>query len=250
MRRSAFQITRQRLRAQLSHRWIVWLHAGLILLLGQSALAQNQIQVGSVTAKPGAQEVIVPITAQTVSDVTVLSVDLTFDRALCNRIADQRLVSAGRASVAPEEDGIFCPTEGRLRLALFDLLGGAAIPSGSGLVAEWRFSVRADAAPGSFPLALMVREASLGPLAAKFEAQGATLTILPSCAGDCDGDGNVSVDELVLGVGITMDQVPVSECRPIDADGDTEVSVAEVVSAVAIALSNCPDENQSQGEQP
>lgn len=244
------KLSRPRFLARLGRRSILWLPAGLLLVLGHGAWGQNEIQVESVIAKTGTPEVIVPITVQTTSDLNVLSVDLTFDRALCDRIADQRLVTAGRATVAPQEDGILCPTEGRLRVALFDLLGNSVIPSGSGPVAEWRFSVRSDAAPGSFPLALSVQQASFGPRAVALAPQAAVLTIAPACPGDCDGNGNVSVDELVLGVGITMDQVPASECQAIDSDGDSQVSVADVVSAVANALSNCPAENGLQGDAP
>ena len=40
-----------------------------------------------------------------------------------------------------------------------------------------------------------------------------------SCAGDCNGDGSVAINELILGVNIALGTSPLSACAAIDADG-------------------------------
>lgn len=61
-----------------------------------------------------------------------------------------------------------------------------------------------------------------------------------ACAGDCDGSGRVTVDELVLGVGVALGQQLPGRCRALDADGDGHVAIHELVLAVARALDGCP----------
>lgn len=58
----------------------------------------------------------------------------------------------------------------------------------------------------------------------------------PALAGDCNGDGVVSIDELVRGVAIALGTVDVSTCRAADADGDGQVRVDELLHAVRVAL--------------
>jgi hypothetical protein len=57
--------------------------------------------------------------------------------------------------------------------------------------------------------------------------------------GDCNGDGSVAVNELILGVNIALETAPLSECRAFDVDDNGEVSVAELVAAVNNALIGC-----------
>jgi hypothetical protein len=54
--------------------------------------------------------------------------------------------------------------------------------------------------------------------------------------GDCSGDGQVTVDELVLGVAIALGGQPAAECPSLDADGDGQVTVDELLTAVRNAL--------------
>lgn len=67
----------------------------------------------------------------------------------------------------------------------------------------------------------------------------ATVAQMPDCAGDCDGDGQVSIDELIRGVRIALGEADVAECPAMDGDGDGRVSVAEIVLAVRAALDVC-----------
>lgn len=60
----------------------------------------------------------------------------------------------------------------------------------------------------------------------------------PSCAGDCNGDGQVLIDELVLGVTIALGAGPLEGC-PALADMDGRVGIAQLVGGVNSALNEC-----------
>ena len=58
----------------------------------------------------------------------------------------------------------------------------------------------------------------------------------PARVGDCNRDGKISIDELVRGVNIALDNAPVSECLPFDRVADGKVTVDELVRGVRNAL--------------
>ena len=60
------------------------------------------------------------------------------------------------------------------------------------------------------------------------------------CAGDCNGDGEVTIDELVLAVNIALGNRQVGDCLAVDLNLDFEVTIDELVSAVNAALFGCP----------
>ncbi|MGH7786911.1 MAG: alpha-L-fucosidase, partial [Candidatus Binatia bacterium] len=60
------------------------------------------------------------------------------------------------------------------------------------------------------------------------------------CTGDCDGDGTVTVDELLRGVGIALASTPRDACVDVDRDGDRRVTADELIGAVQGALYGCP----------
>lgn len=59
------------------------------------------------------------------------------------------------------------------------------------------------------------------------------------CAGDCDGDGNVTVDEVITGVNIALGVASIASCIAFDRDGDGVITVDEVILAVSTALMGC-----------
>lgn len=63
---------------------------------------------------------------------------------------------------------------------------------------------------------------------------------VPACEGDCDGNGAVTVDELIQGVNIALGQQAASSCRALDSDDSGEVQVDELVRAINRALDGCP----------
>ena len=60
------------------------------------------------------------------------------------------------------------------------------------------------------------------------------------CPGDCNGDGDVLVNELTVAVRIMAGEVALSECPAADADGDGEVFVTDITRAVISLGSGCP----------
>ena len=68
-----------------------------------------------------------------------------------------------------------------------------------------------------------------------------TFTATPGagCAGDCNGDGMVPINELISGVNIALGNAPVSTCEAFDVNGDGEVTINELIAAVNAALNGC-----------
>jgi len=62
------------------------------------------------------------------------------------------------------------------------------------------------------------------------------------CTGDCDGDGQVGVNELVGAVRIGLAEAALDSCAAADRNGNGAVSVDELVAAVTAALEGCPVE--------
>ena len=58
------------------------------------------------------------------------------------------------------------------------------------------------------------------------------------CSGDCNGDGSVTIDEVVTGVRMLLGEQPTTAC-PIDANGDGFVTVDELIAAVNSVLIGC-----------
>jgi len=60
------------------------------------------------------------------------------------------------------------------------------------------------------------------------------------CVDDCNADRRVTIDELIAGVRIALDEEPVATCPAADSNRDGHVAIAELVSAVGAALAGCP----------
>jgi hypothetical protein len=60
------------------------------------------------------------------------------------------------------------------------------------------------------------------------------------CPGDCSGDREVRVEDMVLGVRIALGEVPVDACSAFDTNHDGVVSIDELVRAAGALLNGCP----------
>lgn len=132
---------------------------------------------------------------------------------------------------------------GVLSLALF--VGNLQVTAlGDGELASCDFHILSEAGFGTVPLTLDF--VGLGG------ARGAELAVVgvpgaivigsatPPCVGDCDGDASVTIDEIIRGVGIALDEFAASVCLPFDRNGDQQVSVPELVEGVKASLTGCP----------
>lgn len=64
----------------------------------------------------------------------------------------------------------------------------------------------------------------------------------PRCAGDCNEDGRVTIEELVLAVRALLEEQNTESCWQVDYSGDGTVTVDEIVRAVRQALGECLSE--------
>ena len=91
----------------------------------------------------------------------------------------------------------------------------------------------------------VVAQAPATPTPTPTESTTASATATPipatpaACTGDCDGGGNVTVDELVRGVGMSLGEAETSSCAAFDADGSGAVTIDELIAAVNAALNGC-----------
>lgn len=79
---------------------------------------------------------------------------------------------------------------------------------------------------------------SLPILLACLASVGTTTAV--ACVGDCDGNGAVSISDLVSAVNISLGLAPVATCAAIDANGDGMAAINELVLAVNHGLNGCP----------
>jgi hypothetical protein len=61
------------------------------------------------------------------------------------------------------------------------------------------------------------------------------------CVGDCNGLGEVTVNEILLMINIALGKAETDECTRGDANGDGEITVDEILTAVNHALDGCPE---------
>ena len=61
-----------------------------------------------------------------------------------------------------------------------------------------------------------------------------------ACAGDCNGDGEVSISELMQGVNMALGSEPITQCPAFDSDGNGQVTVDEILGAVKADIDGCP----------
>src|SRR5262249_40176445 len=60
-----------------------------------------------------------------------------------------------------------------------------------------------------------------------------------ACTGDCDGSVIIEINEIVLGVNISLGLSSLDACPVFDADGSGQVEIYELIAAVNNALNGC-----------
>ena len=60
------------------------------------------------------------------------------------------------------------------------------------------------------------------------------------CVGDCNDDGQVTVDDLLIMVNIALGLAPFAECPAGDSSGDDMITIEDILIAVSNALNGCP----------
>ena len=69
-----------------------------------------------------------------------------------------------------------------------------------------------------------------------------TITSTPNttCAGDCNGNHVVAVNEIILMIDIAFGDAPLSRCPAGDADNDGMITISDLLKAVNNLLNGCP----------
>jgi hypothetical protein len=80
--------------------------------------------------------------------------------------------------------------------------------------------------------------APTGTLLSTATRTAASPTTLP-CAGDCDGDAGVTVDEVLILVGVGLGNRSIALCPAGDVNRDGEIAINEIVLALGNALTGC-----------
>lgn len=69
---------------------------------------------------------------------------------------------------------------------------------------------------------------------------GTTPVEAQRCQGDCNNDGEVTINELIMGVNIALSRMRTMMCNALDRNRDDRVSVDELIGGVRSALDGCP----------
>ena len=59
------------------------------------------------------------------------------------------------------------------------------------------------------------------------------------CVGDCSGDGEVTVNELLVMVNVALGNTALTACRAGDGNHDNKITIDEILTAVTHALNGC-----------
>jgi len=110
------------------------------------------------------------------------------------------------------------------------------LPEGDAGEYEIEFRLTTDSPDYEDSASYTARLTNLPPPTAT-PAATATAEPPPSCPGDCNGDGRVSIAELVRGVGGALGG---EGCTAFDRNGDGTIGINELVTAVNAALDGCP----------
>jgi hypothetical protein len=136
--------------------------------------------------------------------------------------------------------GIAVDADGDLYFADLQLTAG---PGGVGPGANGKVRWIHFDAGGSPSAPMVIRENLAFPDALGIlpgSVAGCTDNCGPPCPGDCNGDGTVRVNEIVLGVNIALGNLPIGACDLFDANDNLQVTADELVSGVGALLDGCP----------
>ena len=94
-------------------------------------------------------------------------------------------------------------------------------------------------APGRYQGSITFTSDAVPSITQTVEVELTVPGAVPTCAGDCDGGGTVTVDELIKGVNIALGAAGIELCPPFDTNGSNTVTVDELVKGVNSALGGC-----------
>lgn len=66
-----------------------------------------------------------------------------------------------------------------------------------------------------------------------------TPTVKPACTGDCNNDGQVRIQEVILSINLAMGKQPTECCPNADGNRDGRVTISEVQQVIRNATKGC-----------
>lgn len=242
------------------------------MLIWAVASAAQVVSVDSLAARPGDQRALtVRFAAEGTASVGI-QFDIVLNEAVTVRTAtDQqpqcRLypnIRRGMTTFAfvPADCSPYIPGNcGAVRALIFDFFERDPLPDGP--LVECVLVVPARTAEGRYPIAIrnLVIATATGTVLPNARSMDGILevrldlatptsaptpTALPSltptpvplCVGDCDNDGNVTIEEIIYMVLQALGEKPI-ECVAVDPNADGQVTIEELVEAVGFALHGC-----------
>jgi len=177
----------------------------------------------------GSGDFTVDIMVEDITNLAAYQAQLTYDPAIVHVTAVTQapfLGSTGR-TVVPVGPSI-SNTVGIVTFGAFTF-GTPPGASGTGVLATITFQPQAAGTSALHLQNLQLADPN-GNLIPATTQDGQVRLI--TCFGDCDGDGEVFVNEVTLAVRVLAGVTPLSACPAADADGDGEVFVSDVTRAV------------------
>lgn len=200
------------------------------------------IQLGSARGAPG--DLLAVAISITTNDRAVVATanDITFDGGVLSLAPESCRVNPAvgktlRASSLPAAGN-----QQTVRVLIQSAQNLDAIPDG--LLFTCSVRVATSALPGRYTLksGIVIAYDATGAALAPAGGENGTVSVSligGRCAGDCNDDGDVTIDEIIGGVGIALGTRLVDTCSSIDASGDGDVTVDEIIQAVSNALNGC-----------
>ncbi len=201
-----------------------------------------QIRIGSAIGGPGDTvqvsvelDALDAVVAATGNDITFASQALSIDPAACR--VNPAIRKTLNASIVRAD-----ATSTTVRVLVQSTQNTDTIPDGTLYTCALR--IAPSALPGTYRLAneLALAVTPQGTtIPGVVAADGAVTVSLigRACAGDCNVDGSITIDELVLGVNIALGNRPVDDCPAFDGNSDGLVTINELITAVGAAVSGC-----------
>lgn len=236
---------------------VAWMVLAFAMLASAVRAQDPQLSViGDMGLRGGTVAVLVRLTGDSGNTGVTADLDIDFPTDLVTFHAPVRTncTIAPRLATTHQVGGVL-PADGTVRLAIF-ARGFEIVPLGDGDLATCNFQILADAL--SSPAPLTVAFASLNdsnglPLdvdpvdgeilitdAPNQPSPTPTVTPVPNrCVADCSGDGIVSVNEVILGVNIALENTTVSACPAADSNHDGAVTIGELIEAIGDVINGC-----------
>ena len=68
------------------------------------------------------------------------------------------------------------------------------------------------------------------------DCTGGSVIVQTNQTGDCDGNGEITINELITAVNVSLGMLPISACPAFDTSPDGMVTIDQLIVAVNIAL--------------